>query len=756
VHDQIPFDEKPDWRQRLRTYLLDFDARLDSGLFRSGRMLREAFERFRAFMDRFHAAGWRRWLVVEPLSELATFGAGGLLLALVLAVPAFRETADEDWLKKSELAVVFLDRYGNEIGSRGIKHSNAVALADLPDHLIKAVLATEDRRFYDHFGIDISGTFRALVTNARAGGVVQGGSSITQQLAKNLFLNNERTIERKVKEAFLALWLETRLTKNEILKLYLDRAYMGGGAFGVDAAAQFYFGKSARDVNLAEAAMLAGLFKAPTKFAPHINLPAARARANVVLDNLVDAGFMTEGQVFGARRNPAVAIDRRDEGAPGYYLDYAFDEIRKLVETPAFRNISDRAFVVRTALDLGLQRTAEDTVESMIRQFGRDYHVKQGAVVVADLDGAVRAMVGGLDYNISQFNRATDAYRQPGSSFKPYVYATALMNGFKPTSVVVDGPVCIGSWCPQNYGRSYSGSVTLTQAITRSINVVPVKLSIMLGGAAGPRAGRAKIIQTARRMGIKAPLPDTPSLPIGADEVTLLEHTVAYATFPNQGKAVQPHAILEVRSGTGDTIWRWDRDESNKPTQAIPPQVAADMAMMMNHVVEEGTAKRAMLDGIKAAGKTGTTNSYRDAWFVGYTGNFVCGVWYGNDDYSPLNRMTGGSLPAQTWHEIMAYAHQGIELKQIAGVAKNPATVGPIIDRDGKGDAPIRPAMLTNKGVQTLLRVEQLMDEAGRQMSAAGVGEEAGPAAAGDQPLTPKPRTIPGRADGSVGSVAVR
>jgi penicillin-binding protein 1A len=756
VQDQIPFNEKPDWRQRLRTYLLDFDARLDSGLFRSGRMAREAFERFRAFMDRFHVAGWRRWLVVEPLSELATFGAGGLLLCLVLAVPAFRETADEDWLKKSELAVVFLDRYGNEIGNRGIKHSNAVALADFPDHLIKAVLATEDRRFYDHFGIDISGTFRALVTNARAGGVVQGGSSITQQLAKNLFLNNERTIERKVKEAFLALWLETRLTKNEILKLYLDRAYMGGGAFGVDAAAQFYFGKSARDVNLAEAAMLAGLFKAPTKFAPHINLPAARARANVVLDNLVDAGFMTEGQVFGARRNPAVAIDRRDEGAPGYYLDYAFDEMRKLVETPAFRNISDRAFVVRTALDLGLQRTAEDTVERMIRQFGRDYHVKQGAVVVADLDGAVRAMVGGLDYNVSQFNRATDAYRQPGSSFKPYVYATALMNGFKPTSVVVDGPVCIGNWCPQNYGRSYSGSVTLTQAITRSINVVPVKLSIMLGGAAGPRAGRAKIIQTARRMGIKAPLPDTPSLPIGADEVTLLEHTVAYATFPNQGKAVKPHTILEVRSGTGDTIWRFDRDESKKPTQAIPPQVAADMAMMMNHVVEEGTAKRAMLDGIKAAGKTGTTNSYRDAWFVGYTGNFVCGVWYGNDDYSPLNRMTGGSLPAQTWHEIMAYAHQGIELKQIAGVAKNPATVGPIIDRDGKGDAPIRPAMLTNKGVQTLLRVEQLMDEAGRQMSAAGAAEDSVPPAAGDQSVTPKPRTAPGRADGSAGSIAIR
>ena len=724
--DQIPFNDQPTWRQRLRTYLLDFDARLDSGLFVAARMAREGFERFRDIMDRFHVSGWRRWLLVEPLSELATLGTGGLLLALALAVPAFRETADEDWLKKSELAVVFLDRYGSEIGSRGIKHTNALALSDLPDHLIKAVLATEDRRFYEHFGIDISGTVRAIVSNARAGGVVQGGSSITQQLAKNLFLSNERTIERKVKEAFLALWLETRLTKNEILKLYLDRAYMGGGAFGVDAAAQFYFGKSARDVNLSEAAMLAGLFKAPTKFAPHINLPSARARANVVLDNLVDAGFMTEGQVFGARRNPAVAVDRRDETAPGYYLDYAFDEMRRLVETPAFKNIADRAFVVRTGMDLGLQRTAEDTVETMMRQFGRDYHVKQAAVVVADLDGSIRAMVGGTDYNISQFNRAVDAYRQPGSSFKPYVYATALMNGFKPTSVVSDSPVCIGNWCPQNYGRSYSGQITLTQAITHSINVIPVKLSILLGGGSdkgdgggdvGRRAkeGRRKIVQTARRFGIKAPLPDTPSLPIGADEVTVLEHTVAYATFPNAGKAVKPHAVLEVRSGAGDTVWRFDRDETMKPVQAIPPQVASDMAMMMNHVVEDGTAKRAMLDGIKAGGKTGTTNSYRDAWFVGYTGNFVCGVWYGNDDYSPLNRMTGGALPAQTWHDIMAYAHQGIELRQVAGLPKNPAVIGPILA--DRSDAPIRPAMLTGRGMRTLLKVEELMDEAGQKMT---------------------------------------
>jgi penicillin-binding protein 1A len=713
LNDPYPGDgPRNGWKTRIKRFLLDLDSRLDFGLFQSTIWGRELFERFAVFMDRFHIAGWRRWVLIEPLSEMGTLGLGGLLLALALAIPAFRETSDEDWLKKSELAVTFLDRYGNEVGSRGIRHNDSVPLEQFPDHLIKAVLATEDRRFYEHFGIDIPGTLRAVLTNARAGGVVQGGSSLTQQLAKNLFLSNERTIERKVKEAFLAMWLETRLTKNEILKLYLDRAYMGGGAFGVDAAAQYYFGKSVRDVNLAEAAMLAGLFKAPTRFAPHINLPAARARANVVLDNLVEAGFMTEGQVFGARRNPATAVDRRDQGAPNYYLDWAFDEMRKLVDTLP-KSVVERAFVVRTALDPGVQRTAESAVENSLRQYGRDYHAKQAAAVIADLDGGVRAMVGGRDYGASQFNRAVDAMRQPGSSFKPYVYATALMNGFKPTTTVVDGPVCIGNWCPHNYGNGYSGAQPLWNALKNSINTVAVKLSIAIGHG-NPKAGRAKIVETAHKMGIRTPLPDTPSLPIGADAVTVVEHVVAYATFPNLGKAVTPHAILEVRTGAGETIWRFDRD-GKKPEQVLPPQVATDMIFMMNKVVEEGTAKRAMLTGIKAAGKTGTTNAFRDAWFVGYTGNFVGGLWFGNDDYSPLNRMTGGSLPAMTWHEIMEYAHQGVELKNLPGLAPNPAPTAPVAQTPA-GDA-VRPAMLSYKGAQVLVRVERLMEEASHALA---------------------------------------
>jgi len=704
-----------DWKPRFKKLMLGFDARVDSGLFRGFTGLRESYERFSTFMDRFHVAGWTRWLN-EFLSEGATIGTAGLVLMLALAVPAFRQTSDDDWLKKSDLAVTFLDRYGNEVGTRGIRHNDSVPLDQFPDALIKAVLATEDRRFYDHFGIDIAGTARAFVTNARAGGVVQGGSSLTQQLAKNLFLNNERTIERKINEAFLAMWLEARLTKNEILKLYLDRAYMGGGAFGVDAAAQYYFNKSARDVNLSEAAMLAGLFKAPSKFSPNVNLPAARARANVVLDNLVDAGFMTEGQVFGARRNPATPVDRRDDRAPNYYLDWAFDEMKKLVDTFP-KSMTERVFVVRTALDSNLQNVADASVENSLRQYGEEYHAHQAAAVLIDVDGSVRAMVGGRDYGASQFNRATDAMRQPGSSFKPYVYATALEHGMKPSTIVVDGPICLGNWCPHNYGGGYGGAMPLITALTHSVNTVAVRLSVLIGNG-NAKLGRARIIKTAQDMGIHTPLPDTPSLPIGADAVNVLEHVGAYATFPNLGKVVKPHAILEVRTGDGNVVWRYDRD-GPKPKQVLPQGVALDMIKMMNSVVENGTGRRARLNGIAVAGKTGTTNAYRDAWFMGYTGNFVCGVWFGNDDYQSTNRMTGGALPAMTWHSIMEYAHQGIEIKQLPGVAVPQVPKQPLVAENKSKSAetpPPRPTVLTKRGADILVRVEHMMDDANRAM----------------------------------------
>jgi penicillin-binding protein 1A len=469
--------------------------------------------------------------------------------------------------------------------------------------------------------------------------------------------------------------------------------------------------------------MLAGLFKAPTKFAPHVNLPAARARANVVLDNLVEAGFMSEGQVFGARRNPATPVDRRDERAPNYYLDWAFDEMKKLVATFP-KAMTERVFVVRTALDTSLQREAEGEVENNLRQFGQSYNARQAAAVLMETDGAVRAMVGGRDYGASQFNRATDSLRQPGSSFKPYVYATALETGMTPQSVVVDAPICLGNWCPHNYGRGYGGSMTLIQALTHSVNTVAVRLSVTIGNG-NAKAGRARIIQTAHNMGVKTPLPDTPSLPIGADAVTLLEHTGAYATFPNLGMAVTPHALLEVRTSTGELVWRFDRD-GPKPRRALPVRVAGDMIKMMNSVVENGTARRARLDGIAAAGKTGTTNAYRDAWFMGYTGNFVCGVWFGNDDYQSTNRMTGGALPAMTWHGIMAYAHQGLELKELPGIpapVRKEQLVAQSKQKQTEGPPP-RPALLTKRGADILVRVERMMDDANRALPPAAANED--------------------------------
>jgi penicillin-binding protein 1A len=391
--------------------------------------------------------------------------------------------------------------------------------------------------------------------------------------------------------------------------------------------------------------------------------------------------------------------------------------VKQLVDTFP-KSMTERVFVVRTALDTNLQKAADAAVENSLRQYGQEYHAHQAAAVLMDTDGAVRAMVGGRDYGASQFNRATDAMRQPGSSFKPYVYATALEHGFKPSSIVVDAPICLGNWCPHNYGNSYGGSMTLITALTHSINTVAVRLSVSIGNG-NAKLGRSKIIKTAHDMGITTPLPDTPSLPIGADAVTLLEHVGAYATFPNLGKAVKPHAVLEVRTGDGKLVWRYDRD-GPKPRQVLPPQVAGDMIKMMNSVVENGTGRRARLDGIAAAGKTGTTNAYRDAWFMGYTGNFVCGVWFGNDDYTSTNRMTGGALPAMTWHGIMEYAHQGIEVKQLPGVAVPPERQQPAVAdakaKSGDQPPPPRPTMLTKRGADVLVRVERMLDDANRSL----------------------------------------
>ncbi|WP_336485994.1 transglycosylase domain-containing protein [Methylobacterium nigriterrae] len=654
---------------RVRHAALAFDAWVNAGLYDSGRSTGEAYERFQERMSAFSVRGWKR-VALDLASEGVTIGTGGAILMLALAQPAFNLTSD-NWLKAQDLAVTFLDRYGTEVGRRGIKHDDSLKLDDFPDIMIKALVSTEDRRFYEHWGIDPIGTARALVNNSRGGGNTQGGSSITQQLAKNLFLTNERSLERKVNEAFLALWLESHLTKNEILKLYLDRAYMGGGTFGAVAAADYYFGKPLKDISLAEAAMLAGLFKAPTKYAPHVNLPAARARAVDVLHNMVEAGFVTEGQIQTALRNPATPVTRTRDITADYYLDWAFGEIKGMADAGKLRN--DRVLTVKTPLDIAIQKRADEVVENVLRKYGDQYDVDEAAMVILDPDGALRAMVGGADYGESQFNRATDALRQPGSSFKPYVYAAALASGqFRPDTTVVDSPVCIGNWCPQNYGRSFSGRQPMWLAVAKSINTIPIKVSIALGKAMGishearaAKAGRAKIIETAHAMGITTPLTDSVSLPIGSAEVNVIDQAAAYAVFANGGRRAKPYAAMEVRNSAGEVIYRHD-DE--RPEQVLSTQVVADMNFMLNKVVEEGTGKRAQLEGIKVAGKSGTTNAYRDAWFVAYTGNYVGAVWYGNDDHTSTNKMTGGSLPAMTWHDVMETAHQGIELKPMPGL----------------------------------------------------------------------------------------
>jgi len=693
---------------------IEIDAWVDSSLYRAGKIVAAWAESFSLFMRRFRVTGWKRG-IVEVLGDALTLGAGGAVVMLTLALPAF-EVTRTDWRSQGDYSVTFLDRYGTEIGQRGIRRSESVALSDMPDHLIKAVLATEDRRFFDHFGIDVLGTFRALGENLRANSVVQGGSSLSQQLAKNLFLSNERTIERKVKEAFLAMWLEANLSKQEILKLYLDRAYMGGGNFGVEAASEFYFGKSVKDVNLAEAALLAGLFKAPARYAPHINLPAARARANEVLTNMVQAGFLTEGQVIGARRHPADVVERAaGTGAPDYFLDWAFDQVKKM-------NLPERTLTVRTTVDLSLQKEADEAVESTLRESGEAYRVKQAALVAVDPDGAVRAMVGGRDYGESQFNRATDALRQPGSSFKPFVYATAMLNGYTPKSIVQDAPICIGTWCPRNYSGGFSGPVTLTTALVKSINIVPVRLAQAIG--------RDKIVETAHRMGITTELKISRSLPLGAAEVTVLDMAGAYSVFANGGFKATPYAFTQVIGAQGDILY--DRRKTPPPHERVLAEEAVrSMNEILVQIPEWGTGRRAKLEGIRTAGKTGTTSAYRDAWFVGFTGNYVAAVWFGNDSYAPTRRLTGGILPAATWNKFMTFAHKGIELKPIPFVEPEKPPEGEAVvadasaaaaEEEANADASARPVSLSAGTTERLIAIEGLLTRARSLKPVAALG----------------------------------
>ena len=618
--------------------------------------LKRAGAAYSSYLCRFRLRGLKR-VVIDLVDDGVTFGVVFCFLLLAYALPPFSGIGDV-WNRGREYAVTFTDANGEIIGRRGIRQDDAIPLEDIPPHMIKAVLATEDARFFDHFGVDVIGTLRAIIQNARANGVVQGGSSLTQQLAKNLFLSPERTIRRKVHEAFLSLWIEARRTKEEILKLYLDRSYLGGGAYGVEAASQLYFGKSVRDITLPEAAMLAGLFKAPTKYAPHRNLAAARARANTVLFRMLDAGFITQGELLEARRNPATPIEQNIADSPDWFLDWAYRDTLAVLDAQGITG--DYVLEVKTTIDMPLQTAAQHIINEELALNSEKYNIDQAAAVTMAPDGAVRAIVGGKDYEASQFNRATDGLRQSGSSFKPFVYMAALLNGYSPDDTVVDGPVSVGGWSPRNYSGRYVGRTTLKNALAHSYNSIPVKLMIDIH--------RKPIYEAAHKAGIQGELDRWPTMVLGTSALSLLDLTTGYATFAAGGVVAKPYAVLEVRRANGDLLYNRADSLERPPRRAFPEYKVAELNSMMAAVVKSGTGRRADLKFEPQCGKTGTNQSYRDAWYVGFTAHNVTGVWFGNDDFTPMNRVTGGLLPAPTWKRIMLEADRDLTPKSLAGV----------------------------------------------------------------------------------------
>jgi penicillin-binding protein 1A len=532
---------------------------------------------------------------------------------------------------------------GSLIANRGDSGGPAVRLIDLPPYLPKAFVAIEDRRFYSHLGIDPIGIARALLRDLAGRRGVEGGSTLTQQLAKNLFLTQERTLSRKIQEAILALWLERKYSKNQILELYLNRVYFGSGAYGVEAATQKYFGVSARFVSLSEAALLAGLMKSPTKLAPNHNLAGANERAAEVIAAMAEQGQITEAMAKTALANPAHVWRDKSAGSINYVADYVMDALDDTV------GAIDEDIVVTTTIDPKMQAEAEHALTDELNAKATKFGVSEGALVAIDPNGAVKAMIGGRNYAESQFNRAVSAKRQPGSSFKPFVYLAALEKGLTPDTVREDAPISVHGWSPENYSREYFGPVTLTKALSLSLNTVAVRLSLEVG----PKT----VVSVAHRLGISSDLEPNPSIALGTSEVTPLEMVSAYAAFANGGIGVQPHVIVRVKTANGKQLYL--RRNANFG-RVVDPQDVAMMNEMMQETLLTGTARKAELPGWQAAGKTGTSQDWRDAWFVGYTSYLVTAVWLGNDDNGPTKKVSGGNLPVEIWSRFMKAAHQGV------------------------------------------------------------------------------------------------
>lgn len=587
---------------------------------------------------------------------------GGIAVAGIVVYYGAKMPAATTWSipdRAPNIKIVSVD--GQLLANRGMSGGEAVGLHEMSPYIPEAVIAIEDRRFYSHFGIDPIGLSRAMVTNVLGRRFSQGGSTLTQQLAKNLFLKPDRTLERKVQEVLLALWLEHKHTKDQILEMYLNRVYFGSGAYGVEAASRRYFGKSARDVTLSEAALLAGLLKAPSRLSPARDPKAAEERSQLVLAAMRDEGKISAKELASAMSAPATRAPSYWTGSENYVADTIMEELPDLIGDVR----SD--IVVDTTVDLNLQKLAEESIRRLIDESGKKLNVSQGALVSIDNSGAVRAMVGGYDYSTSQFDRASEARRQPGSAFKPFVYMAALEAGRTPDSVRNDAPIKIGKWTPDNYGGKYFGKVTLATALAKSLNSVAAQLTMEVGPDA--------VVEAAHRMGIQSDLIANTSIALGTSEVTPLELTSAYVPFANGGYKPDIHFIRRITTTEGKVLYD---DNGGSAPRVVKQNIVGMMNSMMTGTVEIGTARKAAF-AWPSAGKTGTSQNSRDAWFVGYTANLTTGVWFGNDDGTPMKKVTGGALPAQAWHEFMVAAHEGVPVRPLPGTWKStpPDTIVP-------------------------------------------------------------------------------
>ncbi|WP_411819468.1 PBP1A family penicillin-binding protein [Hyphococcus formosus] len=585
-----------------------------------------------------------RFAAFAPFSraaaELSVFAFTGLVIFAAIFAYFASDLPDtaELWREGDGPKITLLAADGAPIMMHGVSHGAPVKLASLPRHVPNAVLAVEDRNFYHHFGVNPVSIVRALIVNANEGSVRQGGSTITQQLAKNVFLSGERTMKRKIQELMLSLWLEHKFRKDEILTLYLNRVYFGAGAYGIDGASYRYFGKSASKLTVGEAAVLAGLLKAPSRYSPTSNPDDAGKRGRLVIEQMVTAGFLTRREANAAIAEPVLLATPRFEAAP-YFIDHVMREARTLSQSV------DADLIIRTTFDPKVQAAAETGLVAGLAISGDGLENIEGAVVVMDREGAVRAMIGGRDYGRSQYNRATQAKRQPGSAFKPFVYLAAMSRGEMADSTIIDAPVQIGKWSPGNYKDKFYGEVTLREALARSLNSAAIRLQ--------ERVGRSYVRETARNMGWSESLNPGPSLALGVDEISPLNLAAAYVPFANGGFQVVPHVIDRIETADGDIIFR--RTGTIISEAASPSAIAATNDMMLS-VTEWGTGKAAKIPGYKVAGKTGTSQNSRDAWFAGHAGGLVGVVWLGHDNNEPMDGITGGRAPAIIWREMMARA----------------------------------------------------------------------------------------------------